>query len=135
MHVTALKVVHRKSSDFVRRQDREMKKKKRATKLDQPKVQNLDIYQPHSVQEEVRDFGLYGNLRKANTEVRNPLPSPELIDREKHVLEFDKQRRKKPHDVHYKAFYRYLSPALSDHYAVIPKSLPNSASTTGKGTS
>ncbi|XP_069130274.1 uncharacterized protein [Argopecten irradians] len=121
--------------DFQRRQDREMKKKKQAARIEQPKVQNLDIYQPNSVQEEVRDFGLYGNLRKANTEVRNPLPSPELIEREKHVLEFDKQRRGNPHDVHYKDFYRYLSPALSDHYAVIPPSLPSSASTTGKRTS
>ncbi|XP_060078858.1 uncharacterized protein LOC132558328 [Ylistrum balloti] len=134
MHVTGLMLLHRESTDFLRRQDREMKKRKRAAKIEQPKVQNLDKYQPHSVQEEVRDFSLYGNLRKADTEVRNPLPSPELIDREKHLLEFDKQRRKKPHDVHYKAFYRYLSPALSDHYAVIPKSIPNSATTTGDRT-
>ncbi|XP_063414509.1 uncharacterized protein LOC134696582 isoform X1 [Mytilus trossulus] len=94
----------------------DMKKKKIKPPIDEKlffSLRGTSIQKKPSVQAQVETFNLFGNLKKAPTEIHNSLPSSELIEREMKYISFDEERRNRPHEVGYKDFYQYLTPTVT----------------------
>ncbi|KAL8616995.1 hypothetical protein ACOMHN_014166 [Nucella lapillus] len=68
-----------------------------------------------SVNFQVRNFRLYGKLRKTDTEIHNSLPSIETIQTERSLSSFDLKRHSTPDNANYGEFYRCLASSLAPH--------------------
>ncbi|KAK3593558.1 hypothetical protein CHS0354_018645 [Potamilus streckersoni] len=74
-----------------------------------PKLPKIDT--TPSVGFEIQNFKIFGELRRTQTQVNNPLPTQETIDNEKMCLTFDIVRRQQPHLVVYNRFYKAHIPS------------------------